>query len=72
LRRIRGLVKRAPRLADLRGTARLKKNADGFEMSVGFGKPPAASIYCDQSNQRRCPALGAAGPNPASPKSLAF
>jgi hypothetical protein len=33
-----------------RGSTRLKKNADGIEMSVGFGKPPAASIYCDQSN----------------------
>jgi hypothetical protein len=33
-----------------RGSALLKKNADGVEMSVGFGKPPAASIYCDQSN----------------------
>ncbi|MGO3930553.1 hypothetical protein NP284_19845 [Rhodopseudomonas pseudopalustris] len=33
-----------------RGTAQLKKTADEFPMSVGFGKPPAASIYCDQSN----------------------
>ena len=33
-----------------RGSARLKKSSDGIEMSVGFGKPPAALIYCDQSN----------------------
>jgi hypothetical protein len=33
-----------------RGSALLKKKADDFVSSVGFGKPPAASIYCDQSN----------------------